>query len=148
MGFSDLRDLAQVVEVVIENPPKHYRARYELCGENLSYTKYAQLIAKVSGKPVEIRKVNGAEIAKKASRGDTDFEDRMNRMSFYYDQWGLPVGNSNILEWLLGTKARTLEGFVGGEMCSYCVILPSLELVSNNKMIDMKAQANRDDSGR
>jgi uncharacterized protein YbjT (DUF2867 family) len=33
MGFIDLRDLAQVVAVVIENPPKHYRALYELCGE-------------------------------------------------------------------------------------------------------------------
>lgn len=111
MGFIDLRDLAQVIILVIDNPQKHYRARYELCGENLSYTKYAKLIAKVGGKAVEIRKVNGLEIAKKASRGDRDFEDRMNRMFFYYDRWGL-VGNSNILEWLLGGKARTLEGYI------------------------------------
>jgi uncharacterized protein YbjT (DUF2867 family) len=67
MGFIDLRDLAQVTKLVIDKPQKHYRARYELCGENLSYTKYAVLIAKVSGKAVEIRKVNGLEIAKKAS---------------------------------------------------------------------------------
>jgi len=111
MGFIDLRDLAQVIKLVIDNAQKHYRARYELCGENLSYTKYAELIAKVSGKAVEIRKVNGLKIAKRASRGDTDFEDRMNRMFFYHDRWGL-VGNSNILEWLLRQKARTLEGYI------------------------------------
>jgi uncharacterized protein YbjT (DUF2867 family) len=128
MGFIDLRDLAEVVKVVIENPPKHYRARYELCGENLSYTKYAQLIAKVSGKPVEIRKVNGAEIAKKASPGDTDFEDRMNRMFFYYDRWGL-VGNSNILEWLLGTTARTLEGYIRDSLEGKCAPAASYYLL-------------------
>lgn len=53
-------------------------------------------MSEISGKEVEIRKVDGTEIAKKASKGDTDFEDGMNRMFFYYDRWGL-VGNSNTL---------------------------------------------------
>ena len=43
----------------------------------------------------------------------------MNRMFFYYDRWGL-VGNSNILEWLLGGKARTLEGYIKDSLDGKC----------------------------
>ena len=99
MGFIDLRDMAQITQNILENPQKHYRARYELCGENVSYTDYAKLISKVSGKMVQVNKGDGLALAKKISKGDRDFEDRFARMFYYYDRWGL-VGNSNILGWL------------------------------------------------
>ena len=111
MGFIDLRDMAQITHNILENPQKHYRARYELCGENVSYTDYAKLIGKISGKTVRVNKGNGLSLAKKISHGDRDFEDRFARMFYYYDRWGL-VGNSNILGWLLGGTPRTLEGFI------------------------------------
>jgi uncharacterized protein YbjT (DUF2867 family) len=91
MGFIDLRDIAQVTKNILENPEKHYRARYELCGENMSYTAYAQLISKLSGKPVKANKIDGNAVAKKISNGDRDFEDRMGRMFFYCSRMG--VGN-------------------------------------------------------
>lgn len=128
MGFIDLRDLAQVTQTILDTPEKHFRARYELCGENMSYTKYAELISTISGKQVEILKVNGAEIAKKALRGDTDFEDRMNRMFFYYDRWGL-VGNRNVLEWLLGKEARTLKGYIRDSLEGQCTPTASYYLL-------------------
>ena len=111
MGFIDLRDLADVTKRIIDEPEKHYRARYELCGENASYTQYAQLISQVSGEQVQAVKVDGLALDKRVSNGDRNFEDRFARMFYYYDRWGL-VGNSNILGWLLGTTPRTLEGFI------------------------------------
>ena len=111
MGFLDLRDMAEVIQRILSEPEKHYRARYELCGENLSYVDYAALIAKASGKQVKVNKIDGGAVAKKASGGDRDKEDRFHRMFFYYDRWGL-VGNKNILEWLLGKPCRTIEGYI------------------------------------
>lgn len=112
MGFIDLRDMADVVIKILKSPEKHYRARYELCGENISYTKYAALITKVTGKKVVAEKTDGGVLAKRiGGNRDIDFEDRLNRMFIYYDRWGL-VGNSNILEWLLGKPIRTLEQYI------------------------------------
>src|SRR5271170_36986 len=111
MGFIDLRDLGQVTKSIVDSPEKHYRARYELCGENVSYTQYAKMISDVSGKQVQAVKSDGLALAKKVSNGDRDFEDRFARMFYYYDRWGL-VGNSNILGWLLGKTPRTLNGFI------------------------------------
>ena len=68
MGFIDLRDLAQVTKIILDHPEKHYRARYGLCGENMSYTQYAALMSAIGGKEVEIRKVDGAEIARRRVR--------------------------------------------------------------------------------
>ena len=112
MGFIDLRDMADVVIKILKSPEKHYRARYELCGENISYTEYAALITKVTGQKVVAEKTDGGALAKRIGlTGDVDFEDRLNRMFIYYDRWGL-VGNSNILEWLLGKPIRTLEQYI------------------------------------
>jgi len=115
MGFLDLRDMAEVVVKILENPEKHYRARYELCGENMSYIRYAELIAEVTGNKVTVERIDNAAIAKKVANGDVDFEDRFNRMFLYYDRWGL-VGNSNILEWLLGKPIRTVEQYIKDSM--------------------------------
>ena len=111
MGFLDLRDMAEVIARILSEPPKHYRARYELCGENLTYIQYAELIGNVAGRPVKAQKVDAAEVAKKVAGGDVDKQDRLHRMFFYYDRWGL-VGNKNILEWLLGKPCRTAEGYI------------------------------------
>jgi len=111
MGFIDLRDMTDVIMKILEKPEKHYRARYELCGENISYTKYAEMISRLTGQNVKAEKVDGGAIAKMAGNGDVDFEDRLNRMFFYYDRWGL-VGNNNILEWLLGKPMRTVEQYI------------------------------------
>jgi uncharacterized protein YbjT (DUF2867 family) len=115
MGFVDLRDLGEVVQSILKEPDKHYRARYELVGENVSYTEYARMISEVSGKTVEIKKVSAAEVAKRLGGGDRDFEDRFARMLFYYDRWGL-VGNSNILRWLLGHEPRTLAAYIADSL--------------------------------
>jgi uncharacterized protein YbjT (DUF2867 family) len=115
MGFVDLRDMGEVVQTILREPEKHYRARYELCGENMSYTEYARKISEVSGKKVEIKKGSAVEVAKQLGGGDRDYEDRFARMLFYYDRWGL-VGNSNILRWLLGHEPRTLEGYIADSL--------------------------------
>jgi len=75
MGFIDLRDMAQVTKSIIDNPAKHYRARYELCGENVSYTQFAKIISEVSGKQVQAVKADGLAVAKKVSNGDRNFEE-------------------------------------------------------------------------
>jgi uncharacterized protein YbjT (DUF2867 family) len=111
MGFVDLRDLAEVTKNILDNPEKHFRARYELCGENLSYIDYAKLISEVSGGPVRVQRGDGIAIAKQASNGDRDYEDRLARMFYYYDRWGL-VGNSNVLAWLLRRSPRGLREFI------------------------------------
>jgi uncharacterized protein YbjT (DUF2867 family) len=111
MGFLDLRDLARVVRVILDRPEKHYRARYELCGRNISYIAYGRLMSEISGKEVQVKKSDPREIAQALAKGSADFEDRYGRMFFYYDRWGL-VGNSNILEWLLGVEAGTPEEYI------------------------------------
>jgi uncharacterized protein YbjT (DUF2867 family) len=115
MGFVDLRDMAEVVVKILRNPEHHYRARYELCGENMSYIQYAGLITKVTGKKVTVERVDSLAIAKKVANGDVDYEDRFNRMLLYYDRWGL-VGNRNILEWILGKPIRTAEQYIRDSM--------------------------------
>ena len=115
MGFVDLRDLGAVTQQILREPEKHYRARYELCGENVSYTEYARLISKVSGKQVEVKLGSLLGVAKQFAGGDRDVADRFARMLFYYDRWGL-VGNSNILQWLLGHEPRTVEGYIADSL--------------------------------
>jgi uncharacterized protein YbjT (DUF2867 family) len=111
MGFLDLRDMAKVVGVILDRPEKHYLARYELCGMNISYLAYGRLMSEYSGKEVQIKKSDPREVAKAAAKGNVDFEDRLARMFFYYDRWGL-VGNSNILEWLLGGEVGTPDEYI------------------------------------
>lgn len=111
MGFVDLRDVSEVAFKIIEEGPKHYRARYELVGDNQPYSTIAQTIASVSGKEVTAERVEAGPVAKVMSKGDKDAQERAIRMLIYYDSWGL-TGSTNILEWMLGRKPTTAEEYV------------------------------------
>jgi uncharacterized protein YbjT (DUF2867 family) len=111
MGFVDLRDVSEVAFKVIEEGAKHYRARYELVGDNQPYSAIASTIASVSGKDVTAERAEAAQVAKVMSKGDKDAYERAIRMLVYYDSWGL-TGSTNILEWMLGRKPTGAEEYV------------------------------------
>jgi uncharacterized protein YbjT (DUF2867 family) len=111
MGFVDLRDVSQAAFKVISEGPKHYRARYELVGDNQPYSTIAKTISTVSGKEITAQRSDAAQVAKVMSKGDKDAYERAIRMLVYYDSWGL-TGSTNILEWLLGHQPTGAEEYV------------------------------------
>jgi uncharacterized protein YbjT (DUF2867 family) len=111
MGFVDLRDVSEVAFKIIQEGEKHYRARYELVGDNQPYSAIAQTIASVSGKEVVAERVDAGPVAKVMSKGDKDSEIRAVAMLVYYNSWGL-TGSTNILEWMLGRKPTTAGEYV------------------------------------
>jgi uncharacterized protein YbjT (DUF2867 family) len=111
MGFVDLRDVSEVAFKIIQEGEKHYRARYELVGDNRPYSAIAQTIASVSGKEVVAERVDAGPVAKVMSKGDKDSEIRAVAMLVYYNSWGL-TGSTNILEWMLGRKPTTAGEYV------------------------------------
>lgn len=53
-GFLSLDDFAEVVTVVVANPALHNLARYELVGENKTYSDCAKVVGEIVGRDVPV----------------------------------------------------------------------------------------------
>ncbi|NKB42640.1 MAG: NAD(P)H-binding protein [Alphaproteobacteria bacterium] len=109
----DLLDLADATAKVTLDDGWLY-GTYELAGpESLSQTDMADIISTVISKPVTAEQVPIKAMQEKAKAGGAS-DDRVRQMSImneHYDAFGF-LGNSRILELVLGRKANTFEEYV------------------------------------
>ncbi|KAJ4364628.1 hypothetical protein N0V83_009224 [Neocucurbitaria cava] len=116
-----LKDLAAVMKTVLEEREKHFYAQYPLTSTNtpLTFGDAMSVISKKLGKEVKIEHlqykdaVNGLLIRLYGTTEGVDprSKDAAQRMVLFYDNRGL-IGNSNVLEWVLGRKALQFDEWV------------------------------------
>lgn len=109
----DLLDLAEATAIVASGTD-HLYATYELAGpEALSQRSMAAILSDRIGRPVEARKVEIEEMARRAAAKGASAEriERMAKMNRHYDHHGFR-GNANVLRWLLGREPTTFACYV------------------------------------
>jgi uncharacterized protein YbjT (DUF2867 family) len=114
MSVVDLGDVTEVALKVLTEQT-HLRAVYDLVGDQpLSGRDMAQIIARVSGKAIEVQQLPLEAVMSRMPR-DTPIEqygaDSLERMFGYYSRHGL-TGSPNVLGWLLGRMPTSYEAFV------------------------------------
>ncbi|KAK5112240.1 hypothetical protein LTR62_004401 [Meristemomyces frigidus] len=113
-SFVSTRDAGEAAAKVLREREKHLYATYELVSTAtpLCYDEVRVILSEELGKEVSLERVSveeGAEMfAKMITKGQiegAEFENRQGpaRLFLYYNQKGL-IGNSNVLEMLLGRK--------------------------------------------
>jgi uncharacterized protein YbjT (DUF2867 family) len=116
-----LRDLAAVFKAVLYQRGKHFYAQYPLTSTHVPIT-FAEAVNTISekiGKEVKIEKMeykDAVEALLKRLYGsnegvDQRSRDAAQRMILFYGNRGL-VGNSNVLEWVLGREATQFGEWV------------------------------------
>ncbi|CAN9159809.1 unnamed protein product [Alternaria alternata] len=118
-----LSDLAEVFKVVAEEREKHFYAQYPLTSTHqpISFGEALRVVEGKIGKQVMVEKKAFGDAVdallkrlfklEDAARADRRSRDTAERMILFYDARGL-VGNSNVLEWVLGRDACQFEEFV------------------------------------
>lgn len=92
-AFLDLADLAEVAVKVLASPGEHNLARYELFGYALTYKEAAEALSRVSGKPVQARKLQREEALvyceeRARSRGEREYHaNGFAMMTAYNDRY-------------------------------------------------------------
>jgi uncharacterized protein YbjT (DUF2867 family) len=118
----DLEDLADVSTKVLSEGAHHWGATYELTAPG-AYSAYdfASSIAKATGRPIDVRRINSREFLNDFFLTDTHGKNRYKHqyavfeaISMWYSQHDF-IGNSNVLEWLLGRPPTTLDDFIARE---------------------------------
>jgi uncharacterized protein YbjT (DUF2867 family) len=113
ISIVNLEDIARVAAKILTEPG-HSNAIYELSGpENLSQYEVANQISEIIKQPVQAveqsrqswqQSVLGSGMQKPQI-------ELLIKMFEYYDKFGL-VGNSSVLEYLLGSKPETFKQFI------------------------------------
>ncbi|MCJ1421939.1 hypothetical protein MMC32_008306 [Xylographa parallela] len=122
VGFSfvALKDFGEAGAKVLREGEKHYSASYEICGTgSVTYNEVMRIVGQNIGKDVVVKQVGLQEAAdgfmKMMSGGSEEVDpytrDAAERMLLYYNRRGL-VGNTNVLEWLLGRKPTSVVKWV------------------------------------
>jgi uncharacterized protein YbjT (DUF2867 family) len=116
-----LRDLAEVFKAVLYGREKHFYAQYPLTSTHtpITFAGAINTISEKIGKEVKIEKreyKDAVEALLKRLYGsnegvDQRSRDAAQRMILFYDNRGL-VGNSNVLEWVLGREATQFGEWV------------------------------------
>jgi uncharacterized protein YbjT (DUF2867 family) len=112
-----LDDLTDVALEVIANGAKHYGATYELAGPG-RYTGHdiRDIIARVTGRAVVAEVISPDQYLRLVfgEFDDADFAHQLkvHRLITAHLSKHDFIGNSNVLEWLLGRKPATYEQFV------------------------------------
>ncbi|MGB3715247.1 MAG: NmrA family NAD(P)-binding protein [Candidatus Promineifilaceae bacterium] len=113
----DLGDVAQVALKVLTTPD-HAGAVYELCGpEALSQIEIAAIIGDRLGIQVNTRQIDRLdwEVQAKA-RGLGNYQiETLLRMFDYYERFGF-IGNSNVINLLLGRRSTSFAAFIDGHV--------------------------------
>ncbi len=113
ISIVDLEDIAQVAAKVLTEPG-HTNTIYELAGpENLTQYEVADQISGIIKRPVEAVEQSRLDWQDNALASGMQKQqiDLLLKMFEYYDKFGL-VGNSSVLEYLLGRKPTTFKQFV------------------------------------
>ena len=85
-GFLDIKDLAQIARLVIENPVPHNRARYELVGENCTLEDVASNFSEFLGKDVACKVLPRSEAVALLGSESEYAKEAAERMLYYYDK--------------------------------------------------------------
>ncbi len=108
----DLEDIGTAAAKIMSEKG-HHNAIYECCGpQPLTQTEVAELLSEVLDRPVqaETEKLK-SWIGRAQNTGMEKYQvDTLAKMFNYYDKYGL-VGNSRVLEFILGKPPRTLKEF-------------------------------------
>lgn len=119
-SFVSTLDIAEAAYKILCAPEKHRYATYQLVStpEPLSYNEAMAIVSEEIGKEVKIVPRSLEEAADRGVKmvaGGRDVTQGMKdvgvRMFLYYDDRGL-LGNSGVLEWLLGKKPRDYRTWV------------------------------------
>ncbi|KAF2245471.1 NAD(P)-binding protein [Trematosphaeria pertusa] len=120
-----LRDLAAVMHTMLIEREKHFYAQYPLVSTHstLSFGEAMGIISKKIGKEIKVEVAEFREGVDNTlvrvygtSEGiDQRSRDAAQRMILFYDNRGL-IGNSNVLEWVIGRKATQFDEWVDGKV--------------------------------
>jgi uncharacterized protein YbjT (DUF2867 family) len=124
----DLVDVAEVAVRVLTEGPRHFYARYELCGLPQSFNGYelASVVEDVCGRSIRVKPVSGGEfmahwavqpgppIAAPYGLEDpaaVEFSEAVvESICGWYNSHDFR-GNPNVLTWLLGRPPTSIEGY-------------------------------------
>ena len=109
----DVADLAEAAAIVLTGDG-HDSATYQLAGpDSLSQLDMAKIISEVIGKPVSAEAKSKNEFIESAEKAGmtADRIEQLTVMNGHYDEHGL-VGNSNVLEWILGRPATNFSSYI------------------------------------
>ena len=122
LGYVDVLDVAEATAVVLREGAKHQFASYELCGPSyLSINEIADLLKKMSGRDFETiwydRKHMFSGVFENFINSSHDSYSRRGAMAIrdVYNEWGF-AANKNVLEWLIGRPAYTMEDHIAREL--------------------------------
>ena len=122
LGYVDVRDVAEATGIVLSEGEKHKFATYELCGPSyLSINEIAALLVELSGKEIETiwrdreHMFDGAFYNFCNSAHDSYARSAVLGIRDTYNDYGF-AANKNVLEWLLGRPARTMEDYIRDEL--------------------------------
>ena len=122
LGYVDLRDVAEAAAIVLSEGEKHKFATYELCGPSyLSIREIAELLEKLSGRKIETiwrdraHMFDGAFYNFCGSAHDSYARAAVLGIRDTYNEYGF-AANKNVLEWLLGRPARSMEDYIRDEL--------------------------------
>ena len=122
LGYVDLRDVAEATAIVLSEGGKHKFASYELCGPSyLSIREIAALLEALSGRKIETVWWDREHLFDGAFRNFCNAQnDSYSRcavlaMRDFYNDYGF-AANKNVLEYLLGRPARSMEDYIRDEL--------------------------------
>jgi len=113
LSLVHLADVAEVAALVV-GEPQHAGATYELVGtEPLAQTEVAAQLGQALGREVQAQETELETWRREAEQGGMAPYARQTllKMFRYYADFGF-AGNSGVLTWLLGRRARSLADFV------------------------------------
>lgn len=118
-SFLALRDLGEAAAKILTERETHYFAQYPLVSDGpIPYTEIVRHASEAMGKEIKLEVKSFQEAVNfmlTRMHGTTDVpartRDGLERMLLFYNRRGL-IGNSNVLEWLLGRKPTSHEQWV------------------------------------
>ena len=122
LGYVDLRDVAEATAIVLSEGEKHKFASYELCGPSyLSIREIADLLENLSGRKIQTvwwdreHLFDGAFHNFCNAANDSYSHRAILAMRDFYNDYGF-AANKNVLEYLLGRPARSMEDYIRDEL--------------------------------
>jgi len=90
-GFIDIEDLVEIARNIVLDPAQHKFARYELVGENISYSDIARTISRLTHEDIQCEQLTPTEFVARAKASgeikDERGEDSLTHLLLYYDRW-------------------------------------------------------------
>ena len=122
LGYVDLRDVAEATAIVLSEGEKHKFASYELCGPSyLSIREIADMLENLSGRKIQTvwwdreHLFDGAFHNFCNAANDSYSHRAILAMRDFYNDYGF-AANKNVLEYLLGRPARSMEDYIRDEL--------------------------------